>query len=263
MSAPTLSERLAEEVAQLPESIELRMLLWGLLVVGLTTAGRAAVLAAVQLVWRLGLDGARRLARVATLLRLALWLGGAAMALAPVVRVIPLLFTLSLAVFASLAALALPGSAQNIGAGLSLLLRGRFREGERIQVAGHRGLVRSIGIARTQLRADDGSTVWLPNRIFDAEPARVERASGSAPVQVVCRIPPEALVERREGLARATAMMPLRRAGTVPRITAVPGTTDTWIVEVQTWATRDLELAQASLAAVVAGVLWQPAGEEK
>lgn len=263
MNNPTLSERIAEEVTRLPEIVQLRPVLWGVLIVALTIAGRAAVLMIVQLVWRLGLDVDRKLARFATLVRVTLWLGGATLALAPAMRIAPSLLALTLVIVAALVVIGVPGSIQNIGAGLSLQLRGRFREGERIEVMGHRGLVRSIGVARTQLRADDGSTLWLPNRLFDAEVVKIERASGSAPVQTICRIPADVFVDTRERLVRATAMMPLRRADSVPRIAPVPGATDTWVVEVQTWATRDLELARSSLAAVVAAVLEKKAGDER
>jgi small conductance mechanosensitive channel len=250
-----LGARIVEEIGLLPEVFGARLVLWVTLVFLATFTARAAVLAGVRLAWRLGFDRQRRLGRFAAIVRVVLWLVGALLVLRPVFVAVPVLTTLATVITALLFAVAMPGHVQSIAAGLSLALLARYREGDQIEVGGHRGSIRSLGLVRTQLRVEDGSSVWLPNAVLDHEAVKVDRSTGAAPVRVRIEID---LPERERVLEEITAavtLMPLRRAGSAPRIVATSEDERTYTVELQTWATRELDLARKSLRRTVDAVL--------
>jgi hypothetical protein len=58
-----------------------------------------------------------------------------------------------------------------------------------------------------------------------------------------------------EEITAAVTLMPLRRAGSAPRIVATSEDERTYTVELQTWATRELDLARKSLRRTVDAVL--------
>jgi small conductance mechanosensitive channel len=250
-----LGVRLVDEIARLPEVFGVRLVLWVSVVVVATVLGRGAVAAGVRLLWRIGLDRARRLGRLAALLRVLVWTLGALLVLRPVFRAVPVLTALTVAVAALLVALALPRLVQSVVAGLSLAVRARFREGDQIEVLGHRGSIRTLGIVRTQLRVEDGSSVWLPNVVLDREAVRVDRSTGAAPVRVHVAIPVEGRDYIVEQLSRAVTLLPYRRAGSVPRV--VPASDDEleWVIELQTWATRELTMVRRALRRTVDDIL--------
>lgn len=257
-----LGSPLSDEVEMLPEVFGVRLVIWVTAVFVITVLSRGAVAASVRLAWRVGLDRPRRLGRVAALLRAVLWLVGLLAALRPVFGPLPVLTSVAVAVTALFVALALPGLVQSIAAGLSLALRARFREGDHIEVGSWRGSIRTLGLVRTQLRVEDGSTVWIPNARLDADAVRVERATGAAPVTVRFELPTKHRDAALEEVTRAATLLPFRRAGSRPRI--VPRTDDErqWTVELQTWATRELDVVRRSLRRTVDAALesHQPRG---
>ena len=242
---------LVDEIGRVRDVFGVRLVIWVTGVVAVTILARAALAAAVRLAWRVGLDRGRRLGRFAALLRVLLWAVGALAALRPIFTQVPVLTTLALALFGVITAIATPGILQSIVAGLSLALRARLREGDQIEVEGYHGSVRNLGLVRTQLRMEDGSVVWLPNSMLDAEAVKVEKSSGAAPVRVRFEIAPEHRARALAAVTRAVTMSPFRRAGSRPRIVPTSEDETQWEVELQTWATRELELVRATLRRIV------------
>jgi small-conductance mechanosensitive channel len=255
-----LGARIVEEIGRLPGVFGVRLVAWITLVFLATITSRAAVLAGVRLAWRLGLDRQRRLGRFAAILRVVVWLVGALLVLRPIFLAVPVLTTLAIVITALLFAVAMPGHVQSIAAGLSLALLARYREGDQIEVHGHRGSIRSLGLVRTQLRVEDGSAVWLPNAVLDREAVKVDRSTGAAPVRVRIEVDGPDRDRVLEEIVRAVTLMPLRRAGSAPRIAAASEDERTYTVELQTWATRELDMARKSLRRIVDGVLARHGG---
>lgn len=255
-----LGTRLVEEIGRLPEVFGVRLVMWVTLIFLATVTLRAAVIAGARLTWRLGLDRARRLGRFAAILRVVLWIVGALLTLRPVFVAVPVLTSAAIAIVALLVAVSMPALVQSIAAGLSLALRARYREGDQIEVAGHRGSIRSLGLARTQLRVEDGSSVWLPNAMLDREAVKVDRSTGAAPVRVRVEIGLQGRDLVLEEIVRAATLMPFRRAGSAPRVVAASEDERTWTVELQTWATRELDLVRRCLRRTVDDVLARRSG---
>ena len=256
MNTPTtFGDTVVLEIAAIPEVFGVRLLLWGAFVAVLAIAGRTAVAGATTIAWRLGVDRARRLGRVAAIVRGCIWFGALLAAARPVFVKLPLLTTVTVAVVALLAAIAMPGLVQSVAAGLALAIRARYREGDQIEVAGFRGSIRSLGLVRTQLQVEDGSAVWIPNAMLDREAVKVDRSAGAAPVRVRFEIDPRQRDAVLDAIRRAVMMLPFRRSGSMPRLMATSDDQREWNVELQTWATRELDVVRRSLRRTVDGVL--------
>ena len=161
-----------------------RLVLLVVVVVVVLLASHRGITVAVQLAWRLGWDGNRRLARVRSWAQLAVLAAGTLVLGRELFRAAPLLSSLALVVVGLMAALALPGGLQDFTAGVSLANRNRFLEGDQIEVAGYSGTVRHIGLLRCMLRLPDGRTLWLPNREIVRSAVLVGREQQALPVSV-------------------------------------------------------------------------------
>jgi small conductance mechanosensitive channel len=67
------------------------------------------------------------------------------------------------------ASFAIQGPVSNYGAGLAIILTRMFKLGDTITVAGCTGLVESISLATTILRAEDGEQIVIPNKQIAGE----------------------------------------------------------------------------------------------
>lgn len=256
----TMGEAIVGEISRIPDVFGLRLLIWIAIVLVVAFVGRSAVNMAVRVAWRVGLDQERRLGRVAAIVRALLWLTALLAMASPIFRSLPVLTTATLVCAALFVAVALPGLVQSVAAGISLALRARYREGDQIELAGHRGNIRALGLVRTQLRVEDGSSVWLPNAMLDREVVKVERSTGAAPVRVRFEIDVSRRDEILDAVTRAVAMLPFRRSGTQPRLIAASDDEREWRVELQTWATRELDVVRRSVRRTVDGVLSRKKG---
>jgi hypothetical protein len=209
----------------------------------LVTALRG-VTVAVRVAWRLGWDAERRLARARSFVALALLAAGALLIGRELMGAIPLLSSLALAIAGLVGALALPGGLQDFTAGVSLANRSRFLEGDQIEVAGFSGTVRHIGLLRSMLRLPDGRTLWLPNREIVRSAVLVGREQQALPVCVP--LPASADdPELRERLRKVAYLSPYRRAGSRPAVAEDGGR---WVLTLQTWCTRQPDVAARALA---------------
>lgn len=250
-----IGELLAEELGRFGQSFGLGLLLWFGLVAGgalfLAWLGRRAL----RVAWRLGADRARNLARVAILFEAVLVCSALALALRPLGTALPILTAGALAATGLVVALAMPRRVENVVAGLSVAVFGRHRVGDQIETQGIRGSVRDLGLTRTRLRIDDGSEVWLPNALLEADAVKVARSTGAAPVRVRFEVSPDRRERVLAEVMQAATLSPYRRVGSKPRITPVDDEDTAFALEVQTWATRELDVVRRSLAASVAQVV--------
>ncbi len=238
-----LGAELLAELWHLGSVLTPRLVLLLLATLAVLVAVRRGITVAVQVAWRLGWDGERRLARVRSFVELGLLLAGAFVLARALFGVIPLLSSLVLVVGGLVAALALPGGLQDFTAGVSLASRNRFLEGDQIEVAGFSGTVRHIGLLRSMLRLPDGRSLWLPNREIVRSAVQVGREQQALPVSV--RLPPCATdPERRERLRQVACLSPYRRAGSRPVVSEDGGR---FVLTFQTWCTRQPEVAARAL----------------
>lgn len=220
-----------------------RLVVLVVVVLAVLLAARRGLTVAVQVAWRLGWDGHRRLARMRSFLELGLLAAGVLVLGRELFLAIPLLSSVALAITGLVAALALPGGLQDFTAGVSLASRSRFLEGDQIEVAGFSGTVRHIGLLRSMLRLPDGRSLWLPNREIVRSALQVGREQQALPVSVTlpaCAADPEL----RERLRRVACLSPYRRAGSRPTVTQDDGR---WALTFQTWCTRQPEVAAQAL----------------
>lgn len=244
VAPPTeLGAELLAELWGLGSVLTPRLVLLAVVVIAGLIATHRGITVAVQLAWRLGWDGERRLARVRSWAQLAFLSAGTLLLGRELFRAVPLLSSLVLVVAGVVAALALPGGLQDFTAGVSLASRTRFLEGDQIEVAGYSGTVRHIGLVRCMLRLPDGRTLWLPNREIVRSAVLVGREQQALPVSVplpACAEDPEL----RERLRRVASLSPYRRAGSRP---SVSEDGDRWVLTFQTWCTRQPEVAARAL----------------
>lgn len=204
----------------------------------------------VKLAWRLGFDNERRWARTSALLRLAIALLALLTLLRGALGVAPVLTRVFL-LAALLGVLFLSGFVPNAFAGIALTLRRRIRIGDRVKVGEHEGVVREVGIGQLYLRAADGSTVLVPNRLLNQLPVVVERARNSVPVRVRFELeqrPDQAMLER---LRQVAALSPYRAPETLVDVTRSADNERLVTVEIQVWAARAQRDARGQLEAAL------------
>lgn len=250
-----LGAELLAELWRLGSVLTPRRVLVVVVVLAVLMAAHRGVTLAVRVAWRLGWDGDRRLARVRSFVELGLLAAGALVLGGELFGAVPLLASLALAILGLVAALALPGGLQDFTAGVSLASRNRFLEGDQIEVAGFSGTVRHIGLLRSMLRLPDGRTLWLPNREIVRSAVLVGREQQALPVSVplpACADDPEL----RERLRKVACLSPYRRAGSRPAVSEDGGR---WVLTLQTWCTRQPEVAARALARQLRAVAerWQ------
>lgn len=238
-----LGAELLAELWGLGSVLTPRLVVLVVVVVAVLLATHRGITVAVQLAWRLGWDGSRRLARVRSWAQLAVLAAAALVLGRALFHAVPLLSSLVLAIAGLVGALALPGGLQDFTAGVSLANRNRFLEGDQIEVAGFSGTVRHIGLLRCTLRLPDGRTLWLPNREIVRSAVLVGREQQALPVSVplpACAADPEL----RERLRRVACLSPYRRAGSRP---SVSEDGDRFVLTFQTWCTRQPDVAALAL----------------
>lgn len=243
-TASTLSSEILTEFRALTSLLTPGLLAYFVLVFVLALVVRRTIGWGVKLLWRLGADPKRRLSRVKGVLDLGVVVVATLLAVRPLFATVPLVLSVVVAVAGLIAAIALPEGIQNTVGGLSLALRGQFREGDQIEVGDAAGTVDRIGLLRTRLQTTDGSTISLPNRDMLRLAVRVGREQRAAPISI--ELPEEftRAPEARERVRRIARLSPYRRSGATPRLEEHA---DRLIVTVQTWSTQDLASARHGL----------------
>lgn len=240
----TFTARLVGELHELSGVLTPRLLFYVLFVLGAIYVLRRAMLFSTRVVWRLGWDPARRLARLRSMLEITLLAVGGLLLLRPFFLLAPLLSGFTLAVLMLLTALALPSWVQDLVAGVALAARTRFREGDQVRFATVAGSVRHVGLWRTSIRAGDGGTISLPNREVIAHSIQVGREQRAAPIEVVIPVDLAATPAGRDAVLARAQLSAFRRAGSRASLRQED---NSWVVSMQTWCTRDLEGARRAL----------------
>lgn len=232
------------EIDQLGTIFTPRLVLYVAVIIGVAYLLRRALVWSVRIAWRLGWDTDRRLARGRSYLELGLLVVTIMLLGQAFFRVVPILSLTAITFAGLISSIALRGGLQDLAAGVALAGRHRFVEGDQIEVSGHQGPVRHIGLLRTMLRLPDGRTLWLPNREIVRSAVHVGRAQQALPVTVPLPTGADD-PEYRERLRQAAHLSPYRRAGSRPSI-GKDG--DRWVLSFQTWATRRPHVAAAAMS---------------
>jgi hypothetical protein len=252
--AASLGTEVLVEFRALTSLLSPRLLAYLVVVIVAALALRRSAGWLVKVVWRLGVDPHRHLSRVKGGFDLLVLLLAAFAASQPLFVAVPLISAIVVAVVGLIGAIALPEWIQNIVAGLSLTMRGQFREGDRIELAAAAGAVERMGLFRTSLRATDGSLVTVPNRSILRDAVRIGVEEHAVPV--VLQLPDRVVssLDARDLATRIARLSPYRRAGSQPRLERGD---QAWTLTIQTWATADASLARNALEKALTTALGQ------
>ncbi|MBV1858353.1 MAG: mechanosensitive ion channel family protein [Nannocystaceae bacterium] len=240
----TFTDRLIAEITAIQDRLDARLVLYVALLFALVWVIRRALLSGTRIIWRLGWDRTRRLARLRSISDITLIAVLTLLVLRKLVLAAPIITWLSVAVLLLAVAIALPTWVRDFTAGVALANRTRFREGDQVRLPSAVGSVRHIGLLRTAIRAGDGGTLSVPNREVLAQTIQVGREQQAAPVEIVLPTEAAASPEGREMLLRLAHVSPFRRGGSRPTLTE---SDRGWVLAVQTWSTRDVDGARRAL----------------
>ncbi|MCR9159383.1 MAG: mechanosensitive ion channel domain-containing protein [Nannocystaceae bacterium] len=240
----TFTDTILTEIAALQGLLNARLVLYVAVLAGIVVLIRRGFLAGTRVVWRLGWDRPRRLARLRSISDITLMAVLFLLVLRRLAMAAPIITWLSVAVISLVLAIALPTWIRDLVAGIWLANRQRFREGDQVRLPTAVGSVRHIGVLRTEIRAGDGGTLSVPNREVLSNTIQVGREQQAAPIEIV--LPPDAAdsPEEREMLLRLAHLSPFRRGGSRPALTE---TDKGWVLSLQTWATRNVGNARRAL----------------
>ena len=149
----TFTERIVEEIAALQARLNAPLVLYVAVLLGVALLLRRGLLSATHVVWRLGWDRPRRLARLRSISDITLMAVILLLVLRKLVAAAPIITWLSVAVLTLACAIALPSWIRDFFAGVALANRKRFREGDQVRLRDAVGSVRHIGVLRTEIRA--------------------------------------------------------------------------------------------------------------
>ena len=251
--ASDLVQQLSREASEIAHLLGFRQIVLLALLVLLVWATTRILGAMVRFAWRVGIDPKSRLATVRSAANVIIAGWAAYAVLRQFLAAAPLSTLLALAVAASASLMVFSGQTQNLWAGVVLSFRRTLREGDRVVIGEHTGIVREIGLSRLQIRCGDGASVLIPNRFALQEPLRVERAKNSVPVVVRAKLPDAPPAESAQ-LARATAILSPYRANATP-VEVTEEADGTLRVEIQVWSERALRDAETHLETAVHAAL--------
>lgn len=241
--ADELGTELLAELTHVLDVITPGRALVALILVALVVVTRRVLLVSMRIVWRLGWDPRRRLARLRSYAEIGLMVGVGLLLGWMIFTVVPLLTTIGTVAAALVVAIALPGGLQDFAAGMALAGRGRFVEGDQIEVGPHAGTVRHIGLLRTMLRLGTGGSLWIPNREVVRQVVQVGREQQALPLLV--ELPAGDFdADQRERLRQIAHLSPYRRANSRPSLRRDQGR---WVLSLHTWCTRRPDVVERAV----------------
>lgn len=115
------------------------------------------------------------------------------------------------------ASFAIQGPVSNYGAGLVIILTRMYKVGDTISVQGCSGVVSNIELATTQLIAEDGEDIIIPNKHIVGEIHRNSYANRMVEGQVAIdgNADPEAAINAIREVMTVTASVPVSPAATI------------------------------------------------
>lgn len=207
-------EGLAEEAQRLYTLLSPgHLVLLFLLYVVAILLGRA-VRALVHIVWRLGVDAGRRLAPLGTVIQVGLCFLVTVAAFQKMVVIAPLATFLHVVLASPVLLWLFSEPTINALAGLSILFRRSFAEGDQVVLeGGHAGQVREIRLTTTVARTEEGGRILIPNRRLLQGVTAVNRRQAGVRLVLRFRVheyPSEATVARVKAVL---VLSPYRAAG--------------------------------------------------
>ena len=196
-----------------------------------------------------------RIARITAASQVLTVLAGAVVALIPLFRLAPLVVSVSLLLLSWAASRVAARQLRNLLAGLALSRRRVFREGDSLVLGDRRGTVRTIGLWRTKLVLDDGSTTWMPNHDLAQGDITVGGVAGAARVRFDLPLPTPASPDTLAAIRTLLAETPYRLPGGAITVRAGKALS----VELETWANRDVGAIGRRLSSRIATLLEAPA----
>lgn len=247
-------ETIVREVNALRVLFGIRGLVVLVIGLGLLVLANSALQAGVRLVWRLGFDVGRRLQTWAATGRVLIIVFGLILLARRLAAAAPVLLTLTLLLISLAVVAAYAGQLPSIVVGLTLLLKRRVRQGDRLQIAGHTGTVREVGLTQVQVRGSDGATLFIPNRLITEQVLSVEHSKNSEPVRVEIAAPRACNREQLELLRRAASLSPYRVPGSPVEVEELANEHG-YAVEIQVWSDRAARDAEHQLVSSLTGEL--------
>lgn len=190
--------------------------------------------------WRFGGDHNRRLHWVVPGARIGVAVVLIYTLLVSSFRAAPVLTVLVTVSSTMLLVVAFSGVLRSAYVGLGLAWRGRIRQGDRFELAGHVGIVQRFGLLRLELRDASGATLVVPNRLLDEGVIRVEAVKHTTHVCATVAWAHDALVTEA-GLRKIAMLSPYRVAGSAVTIDFRAGEAE---VDISVWS----EQARAAAA---------------
>lgn len=193
----------------------------------------------------------RWLDNLGMLARLLIWAWVLGAAVYPAWRAAPLLTLFGAGVLLVALLIGMVRHFENLSTGIGLALRGRIRVGDPLTVGDRSGMVRAVGLLHVHLRAADGSTVFLPNRLLAGEAVTIGRARNSYPLRVRVAGAPwsPADVETARWIA---SLSPYRDVHSRVAVGTEGADARVLSIELQVWSPRLLEAAEKHLRELLA-----------
>ncbi len=200
-----------------------RLSLVALLLVSAILIGRV-LRRGVYALWRLGLDPDKRLAPLGTVIQVGLSCALFLSVFHAVVAVAPLASLIGVMALSPLLVLLLFRPAQNALAGLTILLRRSFLEGDHIILeGGQRGVVRQIRLTSTVARSDTGAKLVIPNARLLELVLQVDRRQAGVPLILRFELRGLPTHEALAFLKRLGYLSPFRAGGSVVSVRSLEG----------------------------------------
>lgn len=253
-SQPSMSPTLADEVTALMYVLGFpRVLVFPLLLGGAWLIGRACA-RVNALATRLGLRRRRAVAMTAAFVTMVAWVWALSLAMGRLLRAAPTVTLLVSGALLVVIGVGLSKHVENVAAGLGLALRRRIHEGDRVSIGDHHGVVRRVGFFRTQLRDDEGATIYVPNRLIAAEAVEVSAGRHGAPVALVIEAPRPLSPDEVSTVRQIAAVSPYRDVSSPP-VVEVEGARVQ--IRMQVWSERAGAAAEMHLRRRLRRELWK------
>jgi hypothetical protein len=205
---------------------------------------------AVDMVWRLGGDGRRRLRSLVPASRIVSSATIAYLLLVGSFRAAPVVTVLLTVIVTMVLLVTFSGQLRSAYVGLGIAWQRRILPGDRFELDGHAGIVKHFGLLRIELKGDDGAAVHVPNRLLEDGIVRIRSVKNTSDVHL--RMDLGVLLADRDApsldrIRRLAMISPYRVAGSPVSVSLDNGTLDVaisvWGEPAKAAALRHLERA--------------------
>lgn len=160
---------------------------------------------------------------------------------------VPYIVTAALALGASVVIFVLVRDLPMWMGGVSLILRRRISEGDRIIAGDIEGTVEQVGMIRLVLRRSDGARVYLTVRALGGDSVTVSSPRREHPVEVILRRPAPFSVDDQRRVRAGAALCPYRSSVSTVEVTWLKDDERALSVRFQAWSADAARAAEAYL----------------